>query len=114
MPFCPNCRYEYRADVSECPDCGEVLVDALPSMDDETFRNVRFVPMPDLPGRVYAEMIKGVLEERGIPCYIRSEGIIDTVGVTGTGPVNRGVKLYVPEDRLEECLDIQHGMLDHI
>jgi len=30
MPFCPNCRYEYRAGTGQCPDCGVALVDALP------------------------------------------------------------------------------------
>ena len=114
MPFCPQCRYEYQDGVFRCPDCDEPLVEALPAEEDASHGDTRFVPLPDLPGRVYADMVKGVLEQRGIPCYIRSEGLIDTTGVTGTGPANRGAKLYVPEDRLEECLDIQRGMLDHI
>jgi hypothetical protein len=90
------------------------LVDALFSDEESVSSKVRFVPLPGLPGRVYAEMVKGILDERGIPCYIRSEGIIDAYGISGTGPVNRGVRLYVPEDRVDECKDIQHGMLDHI
>lgn len=31
MPYCPKCRYEYRADVTKCPDCDEKLVDELPA-----------------------------------------------------------------------------------
>lgn len=113
MPFCPKCRYEYKNTVTECPDCQEKLVDRLP-FEEEEIADIKFVAMPALPGRVYADMVKGVLEQRGIPCYIRSEGLIDTIGVSGTGPINRGVKIYVPEDRLEECVEIQHGMLNHI
>lgn len=113
MPFCPKCRYEYESTVTNCPDCEEPLVDALP-FEEEAIADIKFVAMPGLPGRVYADMVKGVLEQRGIPCYIRSEGLMDTIGVSGTGPINRGVKIYVPEDRLEECVEIQHGMLDHI
>jgi predicted amidophosphoribosyltransferase len=29
MPFCPQCRYEYRAGLRQCPDCGAELVDEL-------------------------------------------------------------------------------------
>ena len=28
--FCPNCRYEYKPGVVQCPDCGADLVYALP------------------------------------------------------------------------------------
>jgi hypothetical protein len=31
MPFCPQCRDEYRAGFTTCADCGAALVDALPS-----------------------------------------------------------------------------------
>ena len=112
MPFCPNCRYEYQPGVAECPDCREPLVENLPPGPPAA--DVRFVPMPDLPGRVYAEMVKGVLEQRGIPSYLRSDGASDGFSAVGTSILDKGFKLYVPEDRLEECLDIQHQMMDHI
>lgn len=115
MPFCPECKYEYHPETSECPDCGRRLVDRLPEIEQESLNpKGRFKSLPSLPGRVYAELVKGALEAKGIPCYIRSDGIIDTLGISGTGPLNRGAKLFVPEDRYEECLQIQHGMLDHI
>jgi len=117
MPFCPNCRYEYNPGIAECPDCHEKLVNALAAEKADSNRaamGLRFVPLPDLPGRVYAEMVKGVLEKRGIPSYIRSDGISEGYGVVGTGPIAKGFHLWVPEDRVEECLDIQHQMLDHI
>jgi hypothetical protein len=35
MPFCPNCRSEYRAGFSECKTCGGIaLVEELPELDD--------------------------------------------------------------------------------
>jgi hypothetical protein len=112
MAFCPKCRYEYEENVKICPDCNTELVDELPA--EQAPADIKFVPLPNLPGRVYAEMLKGVLDKKGITCYIRGEGVLDAFQVSGTGPVNRGVKLYVPENRYDECLEIQHGMLDHI
>ncbi len=115
MGFCPNCRYEYKAQVKKCPDCGSPLTDHLePEGGKEPKPGLRFVPLPALPGRIYAEMIREVLEKRGIPCYLRSDGITDALKISGTGPISKGVMLFVPEDRLKECTDIQHQMLDHI
>ena len=113
MAFCPKCRYEYQPKIRVCPDCGSQLVDHLPHEEDNTPRDAHFVPLPNLPGRVYAEMVKGVFEERGIPCYIRAAGVADAYQFPGTTPLD-GVQLFVPEDRYEECVKIQHGMLDHI
>ena len=111
MPFCPECRYEYVAGKTDCPDCGVKLVKKLPKQKSA---KIRFVRMPELPGRVYTEMVRRVLEEKGIPCYVRADGVTEAYGVVGTGPMASGAALWVPEDRLEECLNIQHGMLDHI
>ena len=76
--------------------------------------NERFVPLPDLPGRVYAEMVREVLEQKGIPSYIRSDGVSDGYGIVGTGPIAKGFQLFVPESKIEIALQIQNGMLNHI
>ena len=112
MPFCPTCKMEYLSGYSKCPDCSEMLVDHLP--DEKPAPEVRFVPLPNLPGRVYAEMVKNVLEKKGIPCYIHSEGFSEAYGRNAASGVGTTATLYGPEDRLEECLALQHDMLDHI
>jgi hypothetical protein len=33
MPWCPNCRYEYRPEVKECPECQAALVNEPPAQD---------------------------------------------------------------------------------
>jgi hypothetical protein len=76
--------------------------------------NEHFVPLPDLPGRVYAEMVREVLKQNGIPSYIRSDGVSDGYGVVGTGPIAKGFQLFVPESAVEFCLQIRNEMLDHI
>jgi hypothetical protein len=112
MPFCPSCRLEYRKGSMVCPDCNATLVEQLP--EEKPAADISFVRLPDLPGRVYAQMVKGALEKRGIPCYIQTDGVGGAYRIDGTGVVGAGASLFVPEDRLEECLQIQHEMLDHI
>ena len=111
--FCPKCRYEYTDQVYVCPDCNLKLVAKLPSENEEPVSSTHFVPLPNLPGRVYAEMVKGALERKNIPCYIQAAGIGNAYQFSGTMPLE-GVQLYVPEDLLETCIEIQHNMMDHI
>lgn len=107
--FCPICHYEYIEGIKKCPDCGEELVESLSVKEDS--QDVNFVPLPSLPGRVYGEMVKGALQERGIPCYIRSENIGDAYQAQGTFPFG-GVRIFIPENRLEESLSIQKQLMD--
>ena len=111
--FCPKCHCEYEAGIRVCSDCDEKLVEKLPQEEEDVPVGIKFVPLPNLPGRIYAEMVKGALEEREIPCYLRGEGVSDAYQFSGNLPLS-GVKLYVPEDKFEECMEIQHQMLNHI
>lgn len=112
MPFCPQCKYEYEDNIQSCPDCKKQLVDRLKEETD--IPNIHMVPLPGLPGKVYAEMVREVLRQEGIPCYLRSDGLMDSIGLSGTGPVNRGVRIFVPEDAVDACLDIQKQMMNGI
>ena len=112
--FCPKCQYEYRVGFHVCPDCDEELVEELPGVNEEFHPDGSFVPLPNLPGRVFAEMVKGALEERGIPCYIHGYAAGGVLRTSGTGAPSGSVQLYVPKDKYQECIDIQHQMVDHI
>lgn len=112
MPFCPSCGVEYNPGVEICSDCREPLKERPLSTPGSS--PIRFVPMPGLPGGVYAEMIKHVLEKQGIPCYIQTEGVGGAYAIRAVNAIGSEARLYVPEDRIEECLKIQHGLLDHI
>ena len=112
MPFCPDCGYEYKESVETCPDCNRELKPSKP-LEPEGKAEIRFKPLPNLPGRIYAEMLKGALEAQEIPCYIQGKGITDALQIGGTMPMD-GVQLYVPENRYDEAVEIQRGMMDHI
>lgn len=110
MPYCPNCRYEYKDDIVECPDCGAKLVDKL---EEEAFENIKYVPFRTLPSRLYAEMLKEALEKEGIPSIIKGDDVGIMLGsYSTTSPVV--VSVWVQEENLERAEQIADQMLDHI
>ena len=112
MPFCPKCRYEYVEGVEVCPDCGVALVDELP--EEEPPRG-KLVPIRRFKSRLYAEMVKDVLDREGIPCFISGDdvGILGMSGFTGTDSVWPAT-LWGPEDKKDYIESLSTQMLDHI
>jgi hypothetical protein len=134
MPFCPNCRYEYKPEISKCPDCGARLVDELKEeepaasvqeeptqsieeecsrdMERQSARGTDFVRLRSLPSRVYAEMLQEALRRNGIISFIKDDDIDAWGKSCTTSPLE--VAIWVPEDRVERCEEIADQMLDHI
>lgn len=111
MPFCPKCRCEYKPEVWKCPDCGARLVDELPQ--DTTPESPNFVPLRNLPSRMYAQMLQEALMREGIPSMIKSDDVAITFpshGTTSAVPVI----ILVPEKHLKKADQIADQMLDHI
>jgi hypothetical protein len=81
MPFCPECRAEYRAETRRCPDCDLDLVDSLPEEQPDTpdSEGLDLVELASFPNYPEAEMIKEVLESNGIRTVLRGEA--DPIGV---------------------------------
>ena len=110
MPFCPNCKYEYKEDIKECPDCGAPLIDKLPI---ESSEESDYVPLRSLPSRLYAEMLQEVLKKEGISSIIKGDDVGIMLGsYSTTSPVK--VTIWVPEAEVDRCEEIADQMLDHI
>jgi len=110
MGFCPSCRMEYMPEITECPDCGSKIVDALPE-----FADIKWVSLPSVPGVVYAQMIMEVLEREKIPCYVQSLWSSGGLGViSSTSMPGVTAKIMVPETEYDRARQIQEGMVDHI
>jgi len=80
-------------------------------MDVSESENLKFTSLPEFSAGIYASMLKEIFEKEGIACYISNDGLEGAVGVTGTFLTNKSLKLYVPEDKYDYCLNIQQEIL---
>ncbi len=106
MPFCPDCKTEYKAGITACPDCGSPLVDLLPR-DEEGKHYDNWVQIARLSSHEMAEMVAEVWEDNEIPHIIQSGtghfGMTGQMGFTAFRPVGGFYSLYVPEEFVAEA-----------
>jgi len=112
MPFCPNCRFEYKEGIEVCPDCGTDLVEELPE-EAGPLETVEFVLLKDLPSRLYAEMLKGALEKEGIACVVKGDDVGSMLGTYATtSPFS--VTVWVDRNKLFKAKSIAQQILGDI
>jgi hypothetical protein len=70
MPYCPECRYEYRAGITRCSDCEMPLVEKLPSRRDRPLRLIELYR--GLSPEVH--ILEEALRQEGIPSLVRAVG----------------------------------------
>jgi len=109
MPFCPNCKFEYKPEVKFCPDCGEALVPELPNQKEEA-EPINYVQLRRVPSRLYAEMLQEALKKHKIPCLIQAEDAGLMLGTLGTATTLR-VVIWVPEKSKVKAEEIAFQIL---
>lgn len=110
MPFCPNCKFEYKPEIDICPDCGAKLVSKL---EEEIIENIKYVPLRKVPTRLYAQMLQEALEEHDIPCLLKGDDMGVFLGALGTTSV-LPVTVWVPEELKEKAEEIAFQILGEI
>ena len=118
MPYCPKCKTEYNPGIEKCSDCDLRLVDELPEEPseeppEETVEKVEYKLLRNLPGRVYAEMLKESLRNSGIISVIKGDDFYITGGSYSTMSLVE-ISLWVPKEDWERANQIADEMLDHI
>jgi hypothetical protein len=105
MPWCLECRTEYRDGFATCSDCGAALVDELPpteavtpDFDHETF-------LISVGDKMEAEVLEAKLKSCGIPVlrkYRETGGYLNIY----MGMTSLGIDLYVPSRLLKDAKDV--------
>ncbi|MCF7804112.1 MAG: DUF2007 domain-containing protein [Candidatus Marinimicrobia bacterium] len=110
MKYCHSCRYEFKDEVDECPDCGVELSTEPPAPDK--YKEVEWVELYQVNGTMYAEMIKEVLDNAEIPNYLSFDFMSSAYLLRGANLVGTSGKLFVPKDFKDEALDVIEPMIN--
>ncbi len=114
MPFCPDCRYEYRIGVTTCADCDSTLVEKLE--DDVHHGEPDLVAVGTVLSASQAEMGRVALENEGINAVVVSTSFsaygkwLDFVTSLNLTNSEGNVVLVDPE-RIEDARIILTGVL---
>lgn len=86
MPFCPTCRTEYRAEITDCADCKVALVAELPADVGAQLRLVEFYECYD-----QGEALRAValLTDDGIAAMMRDNSSSSFPTTVGTSAARR-------------------------
>jgi len=107
MPYCPECRFEYRPGVDRCPDCGEALLEGSPpapehqSLPPPGTELVLLCPVAD---PTEAEIVRSALAEAGITALIRRHGpLTGELAAVADGATHDYALIFVTRNRLTEA-----------
>jgi hypothetical protein len=115
MPFCPKCRYEYRPEISFCPDCNERLVTTLSDHKENEIEgnsyeggiSEEWIPLAKLSSHMTAEMLVDLLHSKQIPAVIMSgTGHLGPIGQMAMTPfriVSGAYIVMIPKEFIEDA-----------
>lgn len=95
--YCPNCRDEFRDELTSCPDCDEVLVAELPP--EELGPLAETAVAMDVRSVVVLPLVESLLQDANIPYFIQGREALDLI------PVLRA-RVLVPKDRCDEAKEV--------
>lgn len=106
MPYCPNCKTEYRKGYDICADCGKSLVEELPAdVEEEYIECMVPVKLISVANYVEAGIVVGMLEENKIQTLVKSPFAGSLMNIR-CGSSVYGEDIYVDESDLERALEI--------
>ena len=105
MPWCPECKAEYRENFNTCSECNVALVDQL-ALDDNQLQNKevkeqdeKWVFLINVADGLDADLKEGLLKSCGINVIRKHQAFGGFIKIC-TGISNTGVDFYVPESQL--------------
>lgn len=75
MPWCPNCKSEYREGITVCSDCKSQLV-------EEIIKEIEYVPFIQIENKVIAERLVEYFTYSGLKSLIHHDESIDVTIVS--------------------------------
>jgi hypothetical protein len=106
--YCPQCGCEYRDGFSECSDCRVPLLAGTPAAEPAGDPTLDLVVVLETNNGIQLALVKGLLEEAGIPFFIL--GQIATLITDVDGFLKKWVRVQVPRDREAEARELLEEM----
>ena len=101
--YCPECGAEYRAEFTECSDCGVPLVAQKPEAISHADLDRDLVTVFEGSDPVLIASAKEILDEAGIPFYLGGEELLLVrIGMLAP-PLDPWCRVQVTADRQEEA-----------
>jgi hypothetical protein len=103
--YCPQCRTEYREGFTECSDCRAPLLAGTPLPQPTRFDpDLDVVEVLETNNAMQLAMAKGLLEDAGIPFFLR--GQIATL-IQDVDPfLHKWIRVQVPRDRAMQAREL--------
>lgn len=102
MPWCPNCKVEYRPGFHKCSDCDLELVEVLDpeSQKEEEYIFESWAYLTGIVNERETEIIESMLKAYDIPVLRKDRGAGGYLKIY-MGMTYMGIDLYVPESKIE-------------
>ena len=94
--ICPECKSENQNGIEICIDCGVNLVYNLPV--DKPLKEISWVKLGPVSGKIFADMIADVLSQKKIPHYLKADFLTSALGIQSGNMIGSKVFVFVPEE----------------
>jgi len=102
--ICPECSLEFKPGIEICIDCGVSLVFNLPQ--NESLKEISWVKLGPISGKIFADMISIALENNKIPHYLKADFITSALGVVSGNMIGSNVFIFIPKNFQEKTNSI--------
>ena len=108
--YCPSCKAEFIDSITICSDCNITLVENMAL--NEPLKNINWVKVKEVPGKIFGEMMGEVLDSEEIPYFLKSDWSASAYNIAAAGLSGSYVQVYVPENFCDMATNLLTELMD--